>query len=83
MLLFRYMLQLVAVKKKVCDYSRIKEGYCFEILKDIPASVECPKELKTTDGKCEELKTKNNNGEETAEQKVRRFLCEDLLMPLS
>ncbi len=63
-------------EEKVCEYSRIREGYCFDLVK----TVECPERLKENDGPCEEWKNVSTNASDEEKGKVRKFLCEDLLM---
>ena len=60
-------------EEKVCENSRIREGYCIELCHVSDLTVECPEQLRENDGPC---KTLNNK-----EEDIRQFLCEDLLMP--
>jgi hypothetical protein len=60
-------------EEKVCDYSRTREGYCIELCRESDPSVECPKRLSETKDPCTEY-------EDRADE-IRRFLCEQLLMP--
>jgi hypothetical protein len=71
-------------EEKVCEYSRIKEGYCFEVLRDIPESVKCPVPTKEENGICSKYTKQTERGTEIDASKsedIRKFLCEDLLMP--
>lgn len=54
-------------EEKVCEYSRMREGYCIELTQ----TVQCPEKLRESKGPCETLKDNDN---------IRKFLCEDLLM---
>jgi predicted flap endonuclease-1-like 5' DNA nuclease len=53
-------------EEKVCEYSRIREGYCIELRR----TVQCPEKLRESNGPCETLDKPED---------IRKFLCEDLL----
>jgi hypothetical protein len=67
-------------EEKACESSRIQEGYCIELVKEINPKC-CPKPLRNPEDKdnpCTKL-----GGEDSVkdEAKIRTFLCEDFLMP--
>lgn len=71
-------------EEKTCEYSRIKEGYCFEVYRSLPENITCPTPIKKDNGKCNEYtKIENDNIsiDESKSGDIRQFLCEDLLMP--
>lgn len=58
-------------EEKVCEYSRIREGYCFDLRQTVKG---CPKQLQVSKGPCSDDKK---------EEGIRKFLCEDLLLTCS
>lgn len=55
-------------EEKVCEHSRMREGYCIDLVED----VSCPEPLNKKDGPCEKQKNRKD---------IREFLCEELIMP--
>jgi hypothetical protein len=65
-------------EEKVCEYSRIKEGYCLKIISADDLNMECcPRPLQHTEGICDEHK----ESQYTNQEEIRQFLCETMLMP--
>jgi hypothetical protein len=72
-------------KEKVCEYSRIKEGYCFEMYRTLPQNIKCSRSTKKEKGIFNDY-TKNEGTEidESKIENIKQFLCENrdnLLMP--
>jgi hypothetical protein len=64
-------------EEKVCEHSRVREGYCIELLKEKDLCDYCkPPKIEKEKGPCQSLQNSDNDNEAK-----RKFLCEELLMP--
>lgn len=67
-------------EEKTCENSRIREGYCIEIV-DVINTKCCPTPLRNADDKHNPCTEYSGEIDIDYQKKVRAFLCEDFLMP--
>ena len=67
-------------EEKACEYSRIREGYCFE-LKDEEEIKCCPEPSENNEKTCIDYEKKAEEPDKEYEQRIRTLFCEEFLIP--